>query len=516
MLIMKENRKNTLKYFLFMIVCAFWTSILFILIYFTSSPILGIKPFLFIAFQFGLSCFASFLLLYILGLNKYVFAIVFPVFVLLGAVLSYYCYAFRITLTPMIIDATFNNDIYTSMDVISIQLIVYIIFCLLLSFLFVRYRFRNIGKINKWYFHLLAPIFCLLFLFNSNYRVSNSIFQRFPFHIYANVAKYIELKEKTYEVRINPALESVCDRNDSLFVVFVIGEALRSDHLSLNGYHRSTTPLLEQRDNVVSLPNIYSEYTHTNRSLPHILTRADSVYPERAFQETSFVPLFQACDFKTYWLANQEDETGFVAFMRECDVLRRVHPEKTVFTYDTWLDEDLLPLVDEIINEDDSPRKLFILHTIGSHWFYNIHFSGDFEIYKPTATSRIIKYSTQEEIINSYDNTVLYTDFFINSLISRFETKAAIVIYLSDHGEELGENGAWLHATGGEMTKRPASFVWYSQLYEERFPEKVEALHKNGNRYYRTDFLFHSILSAGDIPSVIISRDLDVFTETGD
>ena len=297
-----------------------------------------------------------------------------------------------------------------------------------------------------------------------------------------------------------------------MIVVFVIGESLRADHLSLNGYNRLTNPRLTARKNIFSFPHILSEYTNTNRSLPHILTRADSAHTERAFKETSFVPLFKQCGFTTAWITNQDPADTYVGFMKECDKIMYCHPEKSVYNYNEWLDEDLFPLTKKIM-ELKSSKKLIILHTIGSHWYYNNHYSKPFEKFKPITTSRIILQCSPQEIINSYDNTVVYTDNFLDRLIKQLENKKAILIYLSDHGETLGEDGTWLHAGDNNASKNPACIIWYSDIYKKAFPNKSEGIKENKNKFIRTDFLYHSILSAGNIPSKTINSKLNIFNK---
>ena len=152
-----------------------------------------------------------------------------------------------------------------------------------------------------------------------------------------------------------------------------------------------------------------------------------------------------------------------------------------------------------------------ILHTIGSHWYYNNHYSKTSEKFRPITTSRILAQCSPEEIINSYDNTVLYTDYFLDRMIKQIENKKAILIYLSDHGETLGENGEWLHAGDNTASKNPACIIWYSDSYNKTYPNKIVALKKNKDHFIRTDFLFHSILSAGNIPSKIIQNNLNIF-----
>jgi glucan phosphoethanolaminetransferase (alkaline phosphatase superfamily) len=280
--------------------------------------------------------------------------------------------------------------------------------------------------------------------------------------------------------------------------------------MQLNGYHRNTNPKLSERHDVYSFTGIFSEYTHTNRSLPHILTRADSVNTERAFQEKSLISLFVQCGFKTAWISNQDPAATYVSFINECDTVAYVHPEMSVYNYNNWLDEDMLPYIEKMIPEKFN-KRLYILHTIGSHWYYNNHYSSDYEIFKPITKSRIISQNTPDQIINSYDNTVLYTDFFVNEVIKLFESKNAVVIFLSDHGELLGEDGMWLHASDHDALKNPAMFVWFSDAYLSRNKLIINAIKHNRLKFYRTDFFYHSVLSAAGIKSETISMDLNIF-----
>jgi glucan phosphoethanolaminetransferase (alkaline phosphatase superfamily) len=102
-------------------------------------------------------------------------------------------------------------------------------------------------------------------------------------------------------------------------------------------------------------------------------------------------------------------------------------------------------------------------------------------------------------------------DLVLDSIINRMEDRCAIVIYLSDHGESLGEDGYWLHAAGAETTKHPACVVWYSDSFAAKYPNKVEALLSNKSNRYRTDFLFHSVLAAAGLSVIDSDSTLDIF-----
>ena len=118
---------------------------------------------------------------------------------------------------------------------------------------------------------------------------------------------------------------------------------------------------------------------------------------------------------------------------------------------------------------------------------------------------------TKEEMINSYDNTILYTDYFISEVISKVANKNAILFYLSDHGELLGENGKWLHASEGEPLHRPAGFIWMSEIYKSKNLNKNEILIENSSKNYRTDYFFNSILDASNIQSENTNKLRSIF-----
>ena len=105
-------------------------------------------------------------------------------------------------------------------------------------------------------------------------------------------------------------------------------------------------------------------------------------------------------------------------------------------------------------------------------------------------------------------------DFFVDSLIASIANKKAIVIYQSDHGEALGEEGEFLHANETEMAKHPACFIWYSDAYAEMYPDKIKALIANKDKRYRTDYLFYSILLATGIEAEGNCPEMNIFSFT--
>lgn len=331
-----------------------------------------------------------------------------------------------------------------------------------------------------------------------------------PFSFYDSVSMY--LSERRVIAIERPAFDGHSEEgNDSLTLVLIIGESLRADHLQINGYHRATTPLLCNEPNVVSLPHVWSRYSYTHLSIPHLLTRADDTYPERAYRERSLISVLNEAGYRTAWLSNQESGETFIYFMKECDTLVYANGGGSIGMFDAWLDEDLFPLLDRELENGGESRQFILLHTIGSHWFYNTHFSPRFEHWKPLAKHRVVMSNSSEELSNSYDNTILYSDWFWKNVIDRLRQKKAILLYVSDHGESLGEKGAYWHGSDRQEQLNVASFVWFSDRYAEFYPEKVMALKKNSRRKIKTDYVFHSVISAAGVRSSVADESLDIF-----
>ena len=502
--------KETVKLVGFISLAALFTGLFLSSADFLHTPVTGWKDFCIIVLQWGVVLAAIGCAIYVLVLNKYVFLLAFPLINAVAAALAYFRFTANAVLTTMIVDAAIHNDAHTSADLISPALILFVAVIFILSTGFAIYRFKKIVIKKPFIQTLLAFVIFLLFMQIPPFK--RPVTERIPFNIYFITKRYYN--EKAVIMTDRPSLSEniICPSSeDSLTVVLIIGESLRSDHLGINGYKRNTTPLLQQED-IISFTNIYSQYTHTNASLPQLMTRADSLHEDRGYEERSFIDLYKTCGFYSVWLANQESANTYVYFMHECNRLEYVNIDKSSYVFDRWLDESMLPLLDNDLDSvQQADKKLIILHTIGSHWYYNSHYSDAFKKYMPITKSRIISASTLEELVNSYDNTVLYTDFFIHEVINRLRDRNAIMIYLSDHGESLGEDNVWLHAVSSPPVHHPACMVWMSPAYKKNRPEMYDRALQNRTRFFKTDFMFHSMLDAAGIGSPFLKPELSIF-----
>jgi glucan phosphoethanolaminetransferase (alkaline phosphatase superfamily) len=213
--------------------------------------------------------------------------------------------------------------------------------------------------------------------------------------------------------------------------------------------------------------------------------------------------MFHACGFYTAWLTTQGTSEGFKFFMHETDTLIDIKPEKV-------LDTAILPYFTQVMG-NSAPRKLIIIHSNGSHWIYARRYSKEFARFLPAAGLRLTTTEPEKEV-NAYDNSILFTDYFLHLIIADLWATNSVLIYLSDHGESLGENGKFLYADNNLPNHYPAAFVWMSQKYKANAPHKYLWLLDNQYKDLRTDFLFPTILDAADLASLYLEKELTIFS----
>jgi glucan phosphoethanolaminetransferase (alkaline phosphatase superfamily) len=292
-------------------------------------------------------------------------------------------------------------------------------------------------------------------------------------------------------------------------VVMVLGESSRFDRWSLNGYARDTNPLLSQEANLVPLADVVSAVSATRLSVPVIISRKPARQSLKdGFSEKSFLTAYKEAGFKTWWLSNQisfgQYDTPVSVFAKEADVIQFLNLGG--FTNNSNFDEILFdPL--KLALADPSPKKLIVLHTLGSHWNYSQRHPKAFDkwqpslfgIDKPVYTDLKIK----PQLNNSYDNSILYTDWFLSEVIGKLKQAAPLssLMYVADHGQTLYDGACRLafHGHNTQYEFHVPAFMWYSDDYQVRYPEKVAQLQRHRKAKLATENFFHTLLDMGDI-----------------
>ncbi|NHZ92797.1 sulfatase-like hydrolase/transferase [Massilia sp. CCM 8733] len=292
-------------------------------------------------------------------------------------------------------------------------------------------------------------------------------------------------------------------------VVMVLGESSRFDRWSLNGYARETNPLLGKETKLVTLPDVVTSVSATRLSVPVIISRKPATQSLKdGFAEKSFLTAYKEAGFKTYWLSNQisfgEFDTPVSVFAKEAEVIQFLNLGG--FTNSSNFDEILFdPLRNAIA--DPAPKKLIVLHSLGSHWNYSQRYPKQFDrwqpslfgIDKPVYSNPALK----TQLNNSYDSTILYTDWFLASVIGQLKAsqQRSAMLYVSDHGQALYDNSCKLafHGHNTQYDFHVPALLWYSDQYQARYPGKVEQLRRHRGARLATENMFHTLLDLADI-----------------
>jgi glucan phosphoethanolaminetransferase (alkaline phosphatase superfamily) len=292
-------------------------------------------------------------------------------------------------------------------------------------------------------------------------------------------------------------------------VVMVIGESSRYDRWSLNGYKRETNPLLKKEANLVSLSNVVTAVSATRLSVPVLVSRKPAIQSLQAgFSEKSFLTAFREAGFKTWWLSNQmtfgEFDTPVSVFAKEAEVTQFLNIGG--YTNQSSYDDVLLAPLKKAI-DDPARKKLIVLHTLGNHWNYSHRHPKEFDqwqpslfgVEKPAYTDVALK----PQLNNSYDNSILYTDWFLSHVIGGLKSsnQMASMMYVSDHGQTLYDGSCKLafHGHNTQYDFHVPALVWYSDLYRLTHAAKVTQLRRNKRAKLATENVFHSLLDMADI-----------------
>ncbi|SNY66353.1 kdo(2)-lipid A phosphoethanolamine 7''-transferase [Enterobacter sp. CC120223-11] len=257
---------------------------------------------------------------------------------------------------------------------------------------------------------------------------------------------------------------------DDTYVVFIIGETTRWDHMGILGYDRDTTPKLAQEKNLIAYRGSSCD-TATKLSLRCMFVREGGAEdnPQRTLKEQNVFAVLKQLGFSSDLFAMQSEIWFYSNTMADNIAYREqisAEPRNRGKDVD---DKLLLSEVSQSLQNHPQGKHLIILHTKGSHWSYYQRYTRDFAKWRPECTG-INKECSKEELINTYDNSVLYVDTFISRVFDQLRDKKAIVFYAADHGESINEH-EHLHGTPRKLAPpeqfRVPMLMWMSDKYLE-------------------------------------------------
>ena len=291
--------------------------------------------------------------------------------------------------------------------------------------------------------------------------------------------------------------------------VLIIGEASRAANWQLYGYERKTTPRLSARDDMVTFRAVTTLSNTTHKSVPLMLSSVAADEHDLLYQRKGLPAIFNEAGFDTYFISNQSPQGAMIDFLA-------ADANKVIYMDVGQYDESMIRVMEDAIKNNPSQKMLFILHSYGSHFSYRQRYPRKFARYIPDDDVAITKKNI-EQLRNAYDNSILYTDYFLNEVIEalgRQKNVCSAMLYCADHGEDLMDNGSnnFLHSSPKTTYYQThvAALAWFSPVYSDYFAEKVKVARGNKFAPATTHSVFHTMADIASLSSPYIRYDVSL------
>jgi lipid A ethanolaminephosphotransferase len=342
-----------------------------------------------------------------------------------------------------------------------------------------------------------------------------------PTHVYYSY-KYINktffTEPLVYKEQGNDATLAKAANGKPTLMVLVVGETARSMNIGYNGYARNTNPYTQDMG-IISFKNVASCGTATAHSLPCMFSNLNrNGYDKaRANAQDDALDVLAYANVSLLW---KENDGGDKAVAKSIAKIT-IDPTQYNDVCDGSVCDDMV-MLKEFDNEvaELKDDKLIAMHIIGSHGpTYWKRYPPEHALFKPSCNQSDIENCTDQSIVNVYDNTIAYTDYVIAETIKKLQGYSdqynVALMYISDHGESLGESGLYLHGTPysfapEEQTKVPL-FMWVPEQYANaKGIDKSCLIDKANNGSFSQDNFFHTLISFYGVESSVVNEDLDI------
>ncbi len=461
---------------------------------------------------------------------KYILKPVLVVLFMVTAATSYFMNSYGIVIDSQMINNLFETQTAEASDLLSTKLFIDLfVFGVLpsIAIYFVKIEYRTFGK------HLLyklLSIFAALLIIVANLYTFSKFYTSFfrehkPLRYYTNptyyiysFGKYIHSKYQNNNIIVQKTgldAKLIKGKKPKLLVL-VVGESARADHFSLNGYKNDTNPNLK-KENIIDFKNMYSCGTETATSVPcmfSILDRSDFSI-KKGLEHENLLDVAKRAGVRIKWIDNNSDSKGVATRIKDMVNIRGKKIEHFCDSGECR-DEALLVGLQKYIDSNVT-NTIIVLHQMGNHGpAYYKRYPKKFEKFKPVCQSNQLQECTKQGIINAYDNAILYTDYFLSKTIDLLKKNQdkydTAFLYLSDHGESLGEKGVYLHAMpyfiAPVAQRHIGAVAWFGDKYDHIDETCAKKL---GSKQYSQDDYFSTVLGLMGIKTKVYDKKKDIF-----
>ncbi len=471
--------------------------------------------------------------------NAKIFA---SIFLVVGGFTAYFVNSLGVVISPEQIQNMMQTDAREVGDLLSLQFVLwtaaFVVFPLLFISL-VRIKAESLPqKIIKKLLNGVASLLLvggLLFVFYVDYAAifrehrdlkgmispQNAIASTLSYYHKSAPKKNLPLIQYGEDAHL---LQPVNEQAKPKLMVLVVGETARAESFSLNGYAKNTNPELSKLD-IINFSQVSSCGTATAVSVPCMFSgmpRED--YDEQlASHREGLLDIAQRAGYKVTWMDNNSGCKGACDRVEQYQIPQQLKDKwcaKDGDCYDEILVDSLKSYLAAIPETDKTPR-LIVLHQMGSHGpAYYQRSKAPFQPFKPSCDSNAIQGCSRTELLNSYDNSIVYTDHVLSSLIQVLKGSTAYQTgfwYLSDHGESTGEHGLYLHGSPYAIAPTQQTHVpmlmWFSPEWTAQNSAQITCLTKQKSKELSQDNLFPSLLSLLDVKTQTIDEQKNMLQQ---
>lgn len=322
--------------------------------------------------------------------------------------------------------------------------------------------------------------------------------------------------EKAQKVIVDASPKAIFTSDKPTLFVVLIGETARSANWQLANYEKATNPELSKL-NIVNIPKVQACGTSTDVSLPCMLSRVGrrDYDRKRILTEESLPSLLKRAGFSVTWVDNQSGCKG------TCDGVRvtKPTPDPLYCHAGTCMDGVFNRSIDEAFDAlNTQSHAVLFLHMMGSHGpaYYKRSTESE-KVFGKECTDPTFKSCSKESIRAAYDSSIRYTDRVVAELIRKLQNRTDIntaLIYLSDHGESLGENGLYLHGApyyiAPDEQKIVPMVMWFSEPFKKNYTIDTRVIEENSHKPVAHDHLYHTILGLLNVRSSTYDSQWDL------
>ncbi|MBX3239876.1 MAG: phosphoethanolamine--lipid A transferase EptA [Chitinophagaceae bacterium] len=448
----------------------------------------------------------AFVFYLIFFLSRFVGKFLLVLFFILNAIAVYFIHTYNVIIDESMIGNVINTNYEEASSFFSIKMIVYIILLGVIPGIYIiKVKIINVTLKRFLITASLTLLFIAILAFanashwlwiDKNSKQLGGLAMPWSYSVNTSLF-YIHEHQKNKKEILLP--NATIKDNEKSVVVLVIGESARRQNFSLYGYGKNTNPLLSQTQNVFHF-DATSCATYTTAGVKCILEHTNTgdlyeILPNYLFRN----------NVEVIWKTTNwgEPPVHIENYQNKEALMLNCNGEGCNY------DEVLLNGLQEQILASKKNKILIILHTSTSHGpTYSKKYPPQFETFKPVCNSVELGNCSQKELINAYDNTIVYTDYILHNVIEnlkQLKEHNSAMLFVSDHGESLGEKNLYMHGLPLSIAPKEQYevpfIVWLSDGSKQLKPKKI--LSQN--------HVFHSVLNFLSIQSPVYDEEMNIF-----